>query len=143
MSCGGEHQPQGEWTKQLLLGAESRPPGDLQQDLLSQSVRVGSTGSKRRDQRQHFLHQTLFQHKAAHFTPITDNLESLRPHHHHLWSPSRVGHAPWWRPDGADGRRPVSEGVPLALDAGTGRVEGLPDADRVQSRLVGQFGQQL
>lgn len=35
MSCGGEHQPQGKWTNQLLLGAESRPPGDLQQDLLS------------------------------------------------------------------------------------------------------------
>lgn len=33
--------------------------------------------------------------------------------------------------------------MPLALDAGTVRVEGLPYADGVQSSLIGQFGQQL
>lgn len=33
----------------------------------------------------------------------------------------------------------VGEGVPLALDARTVRVEGLADADHVQARLVGQL----
>lgn len=62
---------------------------------------------------------------------------------HRLGSQSSVDNTPRWRPDGAEGLRPVGEGVPLALDAGTGRVEGLPDADGVQSRLIGQFGQHL
>lgn len=46
-------------------------------------------------------------------------------------------------PDGADGRGPVGERVPLALDAGVVRVERFADADDVQTRLVGQFGQKL
>lgn len=136
MSCGGEHQPQGKWTNQLLLGAESRPPGDLQQDLLSsrlnqQEVRGGTSDSTSSIR----LYSNTKQ-RISHQSRTTSRVSE------HLRSQSRVGHAPWW-PDGAAGRRPVSEGVPLALDAGTGRVEGLPDADRVQSRLVGQFGQQL
>lgn len=47
------------------------------------------------------------------------------------------------RPDGADGRRPVGERVPLALDAGAVCVEGLTDADDVQAGLIGQLGQEL
>lgn len=66
-----------------------------------------------------------------------------QPVQRHLGWQSRVGHAPWWRPDGARGRQPVGEGVPLALDAGVGRVEGFPDAYGVQSRLIGQFGHEL
>lgn len=47
------------------------------------------------------------------------------------------------RSDGADARGPVSEGVPLALDAGVVSVEGLSEADDVQAGLIGQLGQNL
>lgn len=90
MSCGGEHQPQGEWTKQLLLGAESRPPGDLQQDLLScvdlgrlnlftsaqQEVRGGtsdSTSSIRlySNTKQHISHQSRTTLRVSDHTTTT------------------------------------------------------------------------
>lgn len=48
---------------------------------------------------------------------------------------------PFGRLDQADGRGPVGEGVPQALDAGVVRVERLTEADDVQARLTGQFGQ--
>lgn len=45
--------------------------------------------------------------------------------------------------DGPDRWGPVSERVPLTLDAGVVCVERLADADDVQARLVGQLGQKL
>lgn len=45
--------------------------------------------------------------------------------------------------DGSDGQGPVGEGMPLTLDAGVVRVEGLADADDVQAGLAGHLGEDL
>lgn len=67
-------------------------------------------------------------------------------HWHPSWRHPSFGLASSRRllwPDGADGRGPVGERVPLTLDAGAVGVEGLTDPDDVQARLIGQLGQEL
>lgn len=70
------------------------------------------------------------------------NYIQSHPSWRHLSFGLASSHRLLW-PDGADGRGPVGERVPLALDAGAVGVEGLTDPDDILARLIGQLGQKL